>query len=96
MQDKLIQMQKSTEAQLDETVGRKIETTVPRTVHSILFKDLNPIAFTKSKRRKSKNTSSVFDSNENTKLAQPETFQHANASTNNQQAAPLFNIFCGP
>ena len=49
LQKQLIQMQKSTEAQLEETVSGKIDATVPNTVSAILSTDLTPNAFKKSK-----------------------------------------------
>ena len=43
-------MQKSTEAQLDDKVDGKIDSTVPRIVGSILSEDLNAKAFKKNKK----------------------------------------------
>ena len=59
LQAKLVQMQKSTDTQLDDKVNEKVDQTVPRAVREILNEDLNTKAFKKSKRRKSLNTSST-------------------------------------
>ena len=56
-------MQQSTDKQLDDQVSGKIDQTVPRTTRSILSTNLNPMAFKKSKSRKSQNTSSISDGN---------------------------------
>ena len=52
LQKKLIEMQKSTDAQLDERVAGKIDKTVPGTVMAILSTELTPSAFKKNKKQK--------------------------------------------
>ena len=75
-------MQKLTEAQLlDDKVDRKNDFSVPGTVRSILFEDLNANAFKKNKKRKPKNISSVSGSNKETKKDDKE---NANTKANYQ------------
>ena len=59
LQKKLIDMQKSTDEQLDEKVTGKIDTTVPRTVMAILSSELTSSAFKKNKKQKSSKHSST-------------------------------------
>ena len=50
LQARLIQMQKSTNTQLDDKVNDKVDQTVSRAVREILNKDRSTKAFKKSKR----------------------------------------------
>ena len=54
LDDKLKEMQKSTDKQLDDKISGKIDQNVHRTVRTILSTDLNPKAFKLTKRSKSR------------------------------------------
>ena len=58
LQNKLTEMQKSTDEQLDDKVAGKIDKTVPRTVMAILSTELTSGAFKKNKKQKKQKFSS--------------------------------------
>ena len=83
LEQKLVQLQKPTSAQIDDKVDGKIAQAVPGTVRAILDEDLNLKAFKKNKREKSLNTASVSDGMMKTQPAQKEN----NAANKDAQPA---------